>query len=63
MHSADFNKDVRIELQQAARSHFDEGCDPTRKFVQNCDAILIRAEKSAHCCLNILLQIGHLHSF
>ena len=27
MHSADFNKDVRIELQQAARSHFDEGCD------------------------------------
>ncbi len=27
MHSADFNKDVRIELKQAARSHFDSGCD------------------------------------
>ena len=27
MHSADFNKDVRIELQQAARTHFDRGCD------------------------------------
>ena len=26
-YSADFNKDVRIELQQAARSHFDRGCD------------------------------------